>query len=151
MPLVTRPGQTWEYILERDRVPEGATPEEAERVLRHQTRWHLAGISAADRAGLEDELGTIDPATKRWRMNTGTNTLTILRLGLRGADNLNVLDEAGTVKPVEFKTRSMVVLGKNRQGVPTDGFLDHIDVQDRRELANAITEGQQLTTDEKKG
>lgn len=146
MVIATRPGQTWDYVLERDRVPAGATAEEAARIQAQATVWKLAALSLADRAALEDHIGQVDVQSRQFRTNTGSNTLTVLRVGLKGVENFCGPD----AMPVTFQTSRKTVLGVGRD-VPTDGFLEHIAPDDRRELADAITEGQRLTTEEKKG
>jgi len=150
MAIATRPGQTWPYILRRERVPDGAKPEEAQRIKAEQTVWKLGHVSLTDRAALEDQAYLLDAPTKQVTSSAGSNRLTVLRLGLKGFENFRVREDDGKLTQVEWQTRSAIELGRRRD-VPTDEILDLIDPEDRDELAEAIKEGQRLTTEEKKG
>lgn len=94
------------------------------------TTWLLRCLTAGEDAAIQDEM--IDPETGKIRIRPGTGALNVLRVGLVGAEDL--VDDAGNA--VAFRAG--------------DVFIDRIAPEDRRTLANAITDRSRLTEDDRK-
>lgn len=116
------PGSVRDYICKADRdLPEGARP----------TVFHLKTLTAKETAQLEDGLSVFNKDGSM-QVNSGSATLAILRMGLRGWTDVDAPFEA------------------DRDGAPADRSLDMLPPDVRRELADAITEGNRLDAEQEK-
>ena len=125
-PIAIDPNQTWEYVLECDR---DLPPDQ-------QTAFELKVLTARELAAIQDGAtkGNVDGSLE---FRSGTQTLRILELGVRGWRNFK--DAAGTDVP--FRENS---------GKPRLENWDVLRPEWRRELANAITEQNRVTEEERK-
>ncbi len=132
MPIAIDPAKTWEYVLKSER--ESSDP----------TRFILATLTVAEEANLQDRLVAVDGATKLTTVASGTHTLEVLRLGLRGWISFRFSDG----REVPFETDA----GRRFRGVcpPSDKTLGYLSPADRKELAEAIVERNATTEDERK-
>lgn len=132
MPIAIDPAKTWEYVLKSER--DAADP----------TRFILATLTVAEEANLQDRLVAVDGTTKLTTVASGTHTLEVLRLGLRGWSGFRFADG----REVPFETNA----GLKFRGIapPSDKTLGYLSPADRKELAEAIVERNTATDDERK-
>lgn len=133
MPIAITPDETWDWQLPEDRTKEGMIDPE-------KTVFKLGALTVAEEAEVEDSLASMvigegSQGDVRW--NKGTQTMKILRLGLRDIVNLFYKDGAA----FKFVTKS----GPNgRRRCDTDclGVLSQLH---RTLVSDAIIERQQIT------
>lgn len=120
MPIAIDPKKTWDYILK------------AERESESPTVFHLATLTVAEEAALQDKLVAVKDGAAQ--VASGTHTLEVLRIGLVGWSGFRFCD--GTEAP--FKTDP----GRKVRGraMVSDESLDLLAPADRKELAEAIVE-----------
>jgi len=126
MPIAIDPNKSWEYVLLVDRE---LPPEQ-------QTVFELKALSARELATIEDGSVRSDREGKLEYLS-GTQTIRILELGVRGWRNFK--DPAGTDVPF-----------RENNGKPRHENWDLLRPEWRRELANAITEQNRLSEEERK-
>lgn len=133
MPVAPNPNSTFDYVLKCDR----------DKPVEDQTVFKLSVLNAAEYAEIEDST-VVGDREHGFRTQSGSTILRVLRLGLRGWSNLR--NEEG--EEVTFATRT--VNGGRRGAVqqPTDETLSRLLPAWRRELCNAITEGNTVDEDE---
>lgn len=105
-----------------------------------QTKWMLKPLTASERAQVEDVLVNYVPGKDAMQLRTGSQIITVLRLGLVGVQNFIGADG----KPVEFKRKNLGTEAAPQWEV-ADEFIDLIAPALRRELANEITENASLS------
>lgn len=127
MPIALNPRQEFEYVLECDR----------QLPVEQQTVFVLRGLTVSEQADLEDRLAVLRGGDIA--MQSGTQKVTILRLGLVGWRNFRTADE----------TEVLFEAVKGHPRHVTDGCLDRLDPEWRTELCNAITERGRLSRAEK--
>jgi hypothetical protein len=126
MPIAIDPGKTWDYVLKCDR----ELPEE------QRTVFSLRVLTAKQLAELEDRAVRSDPAGNL-EYRTGTSTLQILKMGVTGWKNFRGADGS----EIQFRENN---------GNPRDENWDLLRPEWRRELANAVTEQNRLSEEERK-
>lgn len=131
MPVATSPDHEWEYVLREERGTDSPTV------------FILGVLSATAEAAIEDALVQVH-ADRSMSAQTGTQTANILRAGLRGWRNFR--DARGTDVP--FPTSKGRMLGG--RATVTDEGLTMLAPKHRKELAEAITERNELTDDDRK-
>lgn len=171
MPIMLNPKHTFDYVLKDDR----ELDEDAVGAI----TFNLRVLTVGELAKVEDALAAYNTDDDSVQIKSGSQVLTILKLGLAGwngaveldeeateiaqrAHNLNVADAGSDAvegpvdpvyKPVVFKMRpakgKAEQAGNTDREVPTNATLDRIDPKHRRELAEAITERNRLTSGEK--
>ncbi len=126
MPIAVDPSKTWEYVLLAD---QELPPEQ-------QTVFELKTLSARELAAIQDGAtkGNVDGTLE---FKSGTQTLRILDLGVSGWRNFR--DAQGA--EVAFRENN---------GKPRPENWDCLRPEWRRELANAVTEQNRLTEEERK-
>ncbi|MDD5762175.1 MAG: hypothetical protein PHP88_06650 [bacterium] len=126
MPIAVDPNKSWEYVLLVDRE---LPPEQ-------QTVFELKVLTARDLASIQDgsTTGNVDGSLM---FKSGTQTLRILDLGVSGWRNFK--NESGAEVPF-----------RDNNGKPRSENWDVLRPEWRRELANAITEQNRLTEEERK-
>lgn len=133
MLIARKPGGTFNYVSKND--PDKENP----------TVFHLKNLDASDQARIEDSLATGKAPVGgsrdedvRIEVSSGTNVLRILNAGLDGWENFK--DENGN--EVEFI--------KDGRGKPKSDMFNYLPPSLRRELSNAITEGNTLSEEQEK-
>ncbi len=126
MPIAVDPSKSWDYVLLVDRE---LPPEQ-------QTIFELKVLSARDLAAIQDGAtkGNVDGSLE---FKSGTQTLRILEMGVRGWRNFK--DDTGADVPY-----------RENNGKPRPENWDCLRPEWRRELANAITEQNRLSEEERK-
>ncbi len=124
MAIALDPSKPFDYVLREDRDKPNGDP--------HKTVFHLKVLTPSENAQIEDNSAVMD-ASGQMRVLNGYATYEALQQGLKGWQNLR--DVNG--EEVEFPSN----IGK---------AISYLRPAHRRELAEAITEGNQLTEDESK-
>lgn len=126
MPIAVDPNKSWDYVLLVDRM---LPPEE-------QTVFNLRVLSARELAEIEDGAAKSDLAGNI-EFRGGTQTLRILSLGVTGWRNFR--DAQGN--EITFRENN---------GKPRAENWDCLRPEWRKELANAVTEQNRLSEEERK-
>ena len=129
MPTPINPRERYPYVLKRER----SLPVEG------QTRFFLRPLTCEELASLEDNSVRFNVQTDEMRVQSGTTLIRTLQLGLVGWENFG---------GAEFKVTTIGGTKTVRTEV-TKECLDLLSPADRRELANAITEQNRLTEDDR--
>lgn len=122
------PSQPFDYVLKCDR----ELPHE------EQTVWELKPLDVREAAQIEDGAVLFNSDGQEAKVASGSTTIKILQLGLKGVRNFRNRDGS----EVQFTTAK-------KGTVVSDTFLSRIGPEHRRELANAITEAAHLSEDER--
>ena len=122
MAIATNPKQTFTYVLKADR----------KLPVAEQTTWDLKPLTIDEQTEISDSMLTTTGVKGEMSWKGGTTELIILRRGLRGVHNFR--DESAVTVPFQMEDKTV-----------TNDFLDRVLPADRRELANAITEGGHVT------
>ena len=144
MPIAVDPQKPFDFILSCDRDEAGAPKDDASAESiseRRVTRFKLKPLTVQEATSVEDGVAAWDTASGKVDVRQGTQTLTILRLGLVGWEDF--YDAAGN--PVPFTVANN---GKTK-GQVTNATLDRLAPSWRREIAEAIMEQTRLTEDER--
>lgn len=130
-PIAITPATSWDWQLPEDRADDGT-------IDPTQTIFQLGALTVEQEAKIEDmatELVIDTDGVSGGRMRRGTVTLQVLEGGLRGWRNF--FDSAGNA--VEFRTAG----GKPPRCAIA--CLSALSGEQRRQIANAITERQRVT------
>jgi len=125
MAIALDPSKPFDYVLREDRDKPNGDP--------HKTVFHLKVLTPSENAAIEDNSAVMDSDGKM-RVLNGYATYEALQQGLKGWHNLR--DVNG--EEVEFPSGN---IGK---------AISYLRPAHRRELAEAITEGNELTEEESK-
>lgn len=144
MPIAVDPSRPYEYVLKCDRDEDGVPqddPNADEPWRRRVTRFKLKPLTVKEQATVEDALAAFDPASGKGEVMSGTQTVTILRLGLVGWANLwSRNPKAGEDGQPDFVEVPFEVAQNGKtKGQVTNACLDRLTPGWRAELANEIT------------
>ena len=135
MLIARKPGGTFKHISKND--PDKENP----------TIFLLKVLDASEQARIEDNLATgkapmggSRDEDVRIEVSSGTNVLRILGSGLEGWENFADPEKEGEF--IEFE--------KDGRGKPKQNMFNYLSPLLRRELSNAITEGNTLSEDQEK-
>jgi len=134
-------------ITPRQRFP--YVPQSDKQLLpAQQTTFFLRSLTLEERADLEDQSSGYDPGSSEVRMRIGSVALLAVRAGLVGCENLNA--EGGNNVPFVTETKQRAVLGGHKINPPTDEFLERVDPEVIRELADEIRQRARLSNGDAK-
>lgn len=148
MPILFSPDATFDYILEEDR-------ELSDDAIGKMT-FQLRVLTVGELAAVEDALAAYRTEDEAVQIKSGSQVLTILKLGLAGWSGAVQVNpdwnegdaEEDKYQDVPFKTRKArkhEAHGNDNRVVPTNTTLDMIEPKHRKELAEAITERNRMS------
>ena len=129
MVFAITPGETREYVLQRERESESPTI------------WILRNLTRRERAKIEDSIGAMDK-NEQFCAKVGSSNLLTLRFGLAGWKNFCFQDGS----EAQFKTKP----GPFGRGIPTNETLDLIPYSIVSELVEAINSESTVSEEDEK-